>query len=154
MPKEKLAAKPPKMPKMPKSMGACVDLYHDTREERLGVKRTMEAVQERETFVKDYIINNVSKGEDKGAVGKRFKGIVSTDVAYQVDDWDAFYAHIKKTGEFDLLNRALNQAAVKERIVDQEPPASLKGAALKKWRPTLPPGIKAMPIVKLSVTKV
>ena len=26
-----------------------------------------------------------------------------------------FYAHLKKTGDFELLNRALNRAAVNER---------------------------------------
>ena len=32
-----------------------------------------------------------------------------------VNDWPAFYAHVKKKGEFDLLNKALNAAAVRER---------------------------------------
>ena len=35
-----------------------------------------------------------------------------------VQDWDKFYANLKKKGEFDLLNRALNKRAVKERWED------------------------------------
>lgn len=32
-----------------------------------------------------------------------------------VADWTKFYAHIKKTGSFELLNRAVNRESVKER---------------------------------------
>lgn len=138
--------------KLPKSMGACVDMYHDKREERLSANRVTEALKEEEGRIKDHIIDNVSKSEDGGAVGKRYKAVVGTDVVYQVEDWDKFYAYLKKTGEFDLLNRALNQAAVKERVAVQEPPKT--EAARKKWRPKLPPGVKAQQVVKLSVTKV
>lgn len=145
-------AKLVKAPKLPKSLGACVDLLHDKREERLAANRHTEALKVAENAIKDHIVDNVSKGEDRGAVGKRFKGVVTTEDVFQVDDWDVFYAHLKKTGEFDLLNRALNQAAVKERVAMQEPPKT--EAARKKWKPKLPPGIKTIKVVKLSITKV
>lgn len=32
-----------------------------------------------------------------------------------VEDWPKFYANIKKKGEFDLLNKAVNQRSIKER---------------------------------------
>jgi len=37
-----------------------------------------------------------------------------------VNDWTALYAHIAKKKEFDLLNKALNAAAVKERWEQQK----------------------------------
>jgi hypothetical protein len=32
-----------------------------------------------------------------------------------VEDWPKLYAHIKKTGEFELMQRRLGETAVKER---------------------------------------
>jgi hypothetical protein len=96
------------------------------RQDRLAVDKEVKAMKANETFVQEHIINNVPKG-DSGAVGKLFKGIVYTDVVYQVDDWEAFYKHLQKTGEFDLLNRALNQAAVKERVDSQVRPTGKRG---------------------------
>lgn len=141
-----------KMPKLPKSLGLCVDIYKKLNVERLELKKGVDAAEEVEKAVKNHIIDNLTKGEDHGAVGREYKAIANNDVQYIVEDWDAFYNHIKKTGEFDLLNRAINQAAIKERVSMQEPPKT--EAARKKWRPKLPPGIGSMNVVKLSVTKV
>lgn len=138
--------------KLPKSLGACADLLYDTREERLTLKKEVDAIQAEETEIKDHLIQKLDKGNEGGAVGKHHKAIAKNDVIYRVEDWDKFYAHIKKTGEFDLLNRMLNQAAVKERVDMQTPPTAPKARA--KWKPKLPPGIGTMNIVKLSVTKV
>lgn len=133
----KLAAKPPKMPKLPNSLGACVDLYHATREERLAAQKLVDLIEEREKFIKEHIINNVPKG-DTGAVGKSYKGIVSTEDVPIVEDWDKFYAYIAKTKSFDLLNRAVNRKAVGERWTDKK----------------VVPGVTSFKAVKLSVTKV
>lgn len=151
MARETTAAKPKlKMPKLPKSLGACVDLYKKYNVQRLAAQKDVDAIEEIEKGVKSHIIDNLPKG-DTGAVGTSFKGVAYNDTVFIVEDWDKFYAHIKKTGEFDLLNRAINQAAVKERISMQEPPKT--EAARKKWRPKLPPGVGSMNVVKLSVTK-
>jgi hypothetical protein len=55
-----------------------------------------------------------------------------------VEDWDALYAFIKKKGRFDLLNRAINQAAVKEMWAD--------GKEV--------PGVTHFGVVKVSINKV
>lgn len=137
--------------KLPKSLGACADLYHDTREKRLAEDKKVKEIKADETAIANHIIDNLEKSNEGGAVGKRYKAIVKTDDAYTVEDWDKFYAYIKKTGEFDLLNRALNQAAVKERVAMQDRPSGKKG---ENWKPKLPPGVGRFSIVKLSVTKV
>lgn len=137
--------------KLPKSLGACVDLYHKLREQRLAKDKESREMKADETAVCNHIIDNLSKKDERGAVGKHYKAVIKTDDVYQVEDWEAFYKHIKKTGEFDLLNRALNQAAVKERIAMQDRPSGKKG---ENWKPKLPPGVKVFTATKLSVTKV
>ena len=47
--------------------------------------------------------------------GKLARVTIINKIVPEVKDWDALYAHIKKTSSFDLLNRALNRKAVEER---------------------------------------
>lgn len=143
-------AKEPKKLKLPKSLGACVDLYHGMRAKRLLANKDVEAMKAQETEVSNHIIDNLSKKDEGGAVGALYRGTIVEETVYQVNDWDKFYAHLKKTGEFDLLNRALNQAAVKARVADQVRPTGKRG---EKWTPKLPPGITTFNALKLSVTK-
>lgn len=146
-----------KLPKLPKSLGACVDLYHDTRAKRLEANKVTEGIKVTETYIANHIIDNVPKG-DKGAIGSRYKGVVKTESIFQVDDWEAFYAWIKKNDAFDVLNRALNQAALGDRVDvlnEKLDAANLKVADPKARKPRkLPPGVKTFTAVKLSVTKV
>jgi hypothetical protein len=137
--------------KLPKSLGACADLLHDTREDRLGRNRVVEELKKDEAQISEHIINQLDKNDEGGAVGKRYKALIKTDDTYIVEDWEAFYAHIKKTGEFDLLNRALNQAAVKERVAMQDRPSGKRG---ENWKPKLPPGVGRFTVKKISLTKV
>lgn len=140
----KLPTKEPKMPKLPKTLGACVDLYHTLREERLAIERTAETAKKAESFVYDHIIANIPKG-DGGAVGKAFKAIRTEQDQFSIEDDSAFYDFVKRTNSFDLLNRAINQRAVRERLEDPK--------FVKKF-PKGVPGTKKFRKIGLSVTKV
>lgn len=133
----------PKMPKLPKSLGACVDLYHAARQERLRLEKVAEAQKAVETFIHEHIIANIPKG-DGGAVGKEYKAIRVDEDRYSIEDDTAFYAYVKKSGSFDLLNRAINQKAVRERLDDPK---------FMKRFPKGVPGTKKFVNIKLSVTK-
>lgn len=123
--------------KLTDKLGAAVDDYHDLRQLRLQLDKVVNAIKKEEARLTDHVIDNLDKKTEGGAVGKRFKGIVVKEDVPQVDDWPVFYAHIKKTGGFDLLNRALNKAAYKERAEQGK----------------VVPGTKIFPVLKLSVTK-
>jgi hypothetical protein len=145
-----------KEPKLPKSLGACVDLYYDTRQKRLAVGKQADEIKVTETFIANHIINNVPKG-DSGAIGARYKGVVKNDIIFQIDSWEDFYAWIKKTGHFEVLNRAINQAALAEHIDALNEKLDAANAKLvdpkaRKPRKMLP-GVKTFTAVKLSVTK-
>jgi hypothetical protein len=133
----------PKMPKMPKSLGACVDMYHAARQERLRLEKVAEKQKAIETFIHEHIIANIPKG-DGGAVGTEYKAVRVDEDQFSIEDDTAFYAYIKKSGSFDLLNRAINQKAVRDRLGD--------AAFLKKF-PKGVPGTKKFTKLKLSVTK-
>jgi hypothetical protein len=131
----KLAPKVPKL-KIPKSMGACADLLFDMKQERLAAEKYAEALKANETALSNHIIDNLPKG-DQGAVGRHHKVVVRTEQIPQVEDWEATYKYIKRTGAFDLLQRRLNTRAVLDRLED--------GKAV--------PGTKMFTAVKLSLTK-
>lgn len=154
----KLPKPEPRLPKLPKSLGACVDLYHATREKRLAANKVTDEIKVTENFIANHIIDNVPRG-DSGAIGKKYKGVVKTSDVFQVDDWDAFYGWIRKAGNFEVLNRALNQTAVEEHTEALNVKIDAANAKLaaddpkRKARKMLP-GVKTFRAIKLSVTKV
>lgn len=101
--------------KFPKAIGACADRLFTVREERLAIQRMVDKLAEEETAIKQHIIDNLPKSEASGVAGRLARvSVVSREVP-QVKDWPKFYAHIKKTGDFDLLNRALSKSAIEAR---------------------------------------
>lgn len=133
---DKLALKAPKL-KIPKSMGACADLLYDMKQERLAAERVVDAMKNNENILLTHIIDNLPKG-DTGACGKHHKAVVYTESIPRVEDWDKTYAYIKRHNAFELLQRRLNAAAVKERLED--------GKQI--------PGVGSFSVVKVSLTKV
>ncbi len=100
--------------KLPKTMGACADLLFTTREARLKLQKEVDELAKTEAAVREHIINNLPK-TDTGASGKLARVSVVTKQVPQVKDWDKFYAFVKKTGQFDLVQRRLADTAIRER---------------------------------------
>lgn len=63
----------------------------------------------------EFIVGKLAVGEASGTQGSKARVQVTESLVPIVKDWPKFYAHIKKTGEFELLNRAPNRAAIVER---------------------------------------
>ncbi len=124
--------------KIPKSFGKAADLLYETRAERLRQAKVVAMLEDQEKERKEHFINNLSKDDSSGAAGKVARVQIKIEPQPQVEDWDEFYKHIKKKGEFDLLNRAPNRTAIRERWEN--------GKQI--------PGIGKFDAVKVSVTKV
>lgn len=131
--------------KVPKSLGACADKLFEVREARLAQQKIVDALKADETLLQNHIIDNLAKG-DAGAVGKHHKVVVKTEDVPQVKDWESFYAYVKANNAFDLLQRRINPAAVKDR---EEALLENKRAKNKTI-----PGIEKFKAVKLSLTKI
>lgn len=124
--------------KMPRSIGRCADAYHDVRVLRLEMKKQTDAIQARETEIKDHIIENLSKSDDTGASGLRYKALITESEAASADDWDDIYDFIMENDRFDLLGKSLNQKSVKEMWDNDEKV----------------PGVKKVNVKKVSITKI
>ena len=122
---------------VPKTLGACADALYLTRQKRLSEQKDVNALEAYEKAIKEHVIQTLPKSDSTGVAGKVARVAVVTKKVPVVEDWDAFYKHLKRTGQFDLLNRALNAAAVQERWD--------AGKAV--------PGVGAFNAVTVSVTK-
>lgn len=132
-----MATEKPKF-KFPKALGACADRLYELRQKRLEEQKKVDLIEAEEKALKEHIIQNLPKSEASGVAGKLARVTVVTKEIPQVEDWDAFYKYVKKTGNFDLLQRRLTDAAVKER-----------------WEAGKEiPGVKHFQVVSVSINKV
>jgi hypothetical protein len=125
--------------KIPKTIGACADLLYTTREARLALDRQSAALEEQEKALREHIINTLPKSDASGVAGKLARVSVLTDDVPRVNDWDKFYAFIKRTGSFHLLTKAIKKDSVEELLENR------KGGV---------PGVEKFQIVKVSLNKV
>jgi hypothetical protein len=96
-------------------LGSKVDALFKLREERRKLEAKSEKLKEKERGIEDKLIEEISSEDATGVVGKWAKATVHVKTIATVENWDVFYAHILKTKDFSFLNRAVGQAAVKER---------------------------------------
>jgi len=128
--------RPPK--KIPKRFGGAADVLYLTPETRLKTSKVVDALDKHERDIKNYFIENLSKKASTGAAGHVARVQIVTADEPAVENWEDTYKYINKTGSFDLLNRALNRSAVKERWEN--------GKEV--------PGVGHFTVTKVSVTKV
>jgi hypothetical protein len=124
--------------KIPKTLGACADLLYTTREERLALQKQIDELAERESMLKEHVINNLPKSNATGVSGKVANVRVETKTIPQVQDWEKFYQYISKNKAFDLLQRRVNDKAIQERWEAKKTVA----------------GVGTFDVVKVSCTKV
>jgi hypothetical protein len=126
--KEKAARVLPKGFKLPKTLALTADKLYETKTERLSYNKTIEELKNIEGAYADALIEKLPLGDASGVSGKVCRVSITEKQVPRVEDWPAFYkaivddylSHVKKKtgqqdGAFSLLNRALNDGAVKER---------------------------------------
>ena len=102
-------------------VGALADLLYDLRAARqqLGTITTPldDLLEPAEKAVKEHFVNTLKADESSGVQGKYSRVQVTPNDIPTVnpEGWPKLYAYIKRTGAFELLNRAVNREAVKER---------------------------------------
>jgi hypothetical protein len=108
------ALEPDKLP-----IGAASDLLYDLR--GLGSQLNAltapfdDAVKPAVKTLEDFFIAQLEVGESSGVQGMHSRSQVTDSAIPVVNDWPVFYAHIAKTKSWELLNKAVNRAAVNER---------------------------------------
>ena len=106
----------PKAPpiKVPKTLGACADLYAEVRDARLAQENVAPALEEQEKFLKAYLIDNLPKSQAGGIAGKFAQVTIVRKVEPRVENWDDLYKFILKTKDFSVMGRTLSKKAIEE----------------------------------------
>jgi hypothetical protein len=99
---------------MPLTMGRCADLLKDVQQLRLSMEKEVEEVKARESEIKEHIINNLSKSEDTGAAGLRYRVQVVMKRKTKVIDWSLLHSWIRKNDRFDMLQKRLSDTAAQD----------------------------------------
>lgn len=123
---------------LPKAIGLCADLYSDVRALRLMMEKEVAAVQARETEIKEHIIFNLSKSDDTGAAGKRYRAQIVMKEVPKLSDWSVFTQYVMDNDRFDLVQKRLGEKAVTDMWE--------AGVAV--------PGVEKMNIPNVSITKI
>ena len=93
-----------------------IDMLYKTRLKRLELNREAEALKTEEQMLKDMIINALkSQPRPEFRTTSGFLAELRMKAVPSVADWDAFYAHITKTQEWDLIHRRVTDTAVRAR---------------------------------------
>lgn len=100
------------------TLGELADKLWDLREQRRELQREADKISEQEVEVKNLLIDRIPKSDATGVAGKKARVTIVTKQVPRVQDWDAFYKHVHKTKSFELLQRRVSEASVKERWED------------------------------------
>ena len=84
--------------------------------QRSALEKQADALKARQTEIEEAVISSLSAQNILGTKVPGFSVGVLQQPRYSVLNWDALYAHIKATESFELLNRALKNASVKEMV--------------------------------------
>lgn len=92
------------------------DAYQELRLKRLALKREVDSLYQQEKDLKRDLIEHLQSAEGvTGVAGQLCNVRLRPKHTAQVESWDALYDHIRRTGEFELLQRRVGEGAVKER---------------------------------------
>lgn len=125
------------MIKVPKTMGACVDLLVQIREKKAELNKMIRELEEDESMLKGHLQSRAELEQTSGFSGKTHNLTFVKDNIPQVADWDALYAYIVKKKAFHLLQKRLAEASIKEIWAENK----------------VVPGVQAFEVVKTSIKK-
>lgn len=128
--------------KLPDTMGRCADLYAAVRGLRLQMDKEVEAIKARENEIREHIINNLSKSQDTGAAGLKYRAQIVVKRVVKVADWGVFHSWIRKNDRFDMLQKRISDKAAADWMDDPQ----------NGNRPL--PGTEVVNVPDVSITKI
>ncbi len=101
--------------KLPRTLAACADRIYALKALKAAAQAKVDAIDEERKALEAHLIANLPKSDALGVSGKHARVTIVSKPVPQAEDWLKIQAYIKKNGAFDLLQRRLNDAAVRER---------------------------------------
>lgn len=123
--------------KFPKAIGACIDTLYELRAKRLAGQKAVDAVKAEEAMYEAHILETFTKSELRGAKGDVATAAVKSQVVYNIEDWDKYWAWVEANGAKDCVQKRLSQDAIRARYDNGEEV----------------PGVESFTKITLSLTK-
>ena len=101
------------------------------REETELLSKRLRRIKERDRLLDAILIEKMDAQGLTRTANDESSITVKEDSVPEVVDWDVFYEHIQKTGEFSLLHRRVSSAAWNESIKLKDVPG-VKSTQLRK----------------------
>lgn len=124
---------------LPTSLGRCADEYAEVRALRLAMDKEVERVKARETEIREHIIANLSKSDDTGAAGLRYRAQIVTKDKVNVVDWGVLWAWAKKNDRMDTFQKRLNERMAADWMAEEQ---------------RVLPGCEVVKVPDVSITKI
>lgn len=92
------------------------DLLYRTTQLRLEVQRRCTKLEELESKLEAYFIDELPMSNATGIAGQVARVQIKPNDIPQVENWDKFYAYVRKKNAFELLQRRITKEAANEII--------------------------------------
>lgn len=102
--------------KLPKTLGACVDLLYKMRAERLEHQKQVDLAKGKEEALKQHILANLNKQGGEKFGGKVATATISRRTCANVTDWDTFFGWVAETNSWDMVQKRVNDTAYRARL--------------------------------------
>jgi hypothetical protein len=106
--------------KLPKTLGATIDLLQTLRDQRTAIESKISQIKKQESAIEAHLMNNFARSELSGARGKLASVSLVEQDSVDVQDWDSFYEYIRKNKAWDMLRKRPSITACRARWDDNK----------------------------------
>lgn len=96
------------------TLGQRIDALAKIRDEKRALEEKLKAVEDRYKTAEGELIEALTGEGMEKATGRTATVSLSTSVSANVEDWDKFFAYIKRNNAFYLLQRRVTDTAYRE----------------------------------------
>lgn len=100
---------------VPENLATAVDLLYTTRQARLEIQKQVDALQARESALREHLINTLPKSDATGIAGRVARATIVVKTEPTVENWDEFWAWVSKTKSYDCVQRRISAPAIRDR---------------------------------------
>lgn len=122
---------------IPATLGECADKLFTLRQTRYDLQKEVDRLSRYEAALREHLIAQLPEQGASGVAGSKARVTMVAKQVPQVTDWDALRDFVQKTKSFDLLQKRVADAAIKERWEHGD----------------TVPGVEPVEIITLSVNK-
>lgn len=102
-----------------KGIGPAIDELFELRSKKQELEKQIKDIEADYGEIEEALLAKLkAEGTDKGA-GKRASASITKTVVGNLADADKFFAYVKKTGYFHLLQRRLSDPAIRELLASK-----------------------------------